>query len=83
MCIKGFVYRLSHDCHFDIDRDISTAHRGSSSGDEDLQYAVQNVQNVARVIKLLKRAWIFTKRCSPWRHYCGSLKELSYYFLSI
>ena len=22
--IKGLVYRLSHDCHFDIDRDVST-----------------------------------------------------------
>ena len=21
MCIEGLVYRLSHDCHFDIDRD--------------------------------------------------------------
>jgi len=20
--IKGLVYRLSHDCHFDIDRDV-------------------------------------------------------------
>ena len=25
MCIKGLDYRLSHDCHFDIDRDVSTA----------------------------------------------------------
>ena len=32
-CIKGLVYRLSHDCNFDIDRDVSTAHCGSSSGD--------------------------------------------------
>ena len=23
MCVKGLVYRLSHDCHFDIDRDAS------------------------------------------------------------
>ena len=22
MCIKGLVYRLSRDCHFDIDRDV-------------------------------------------------------------
>ena len=26
MCTKGLDYRLSHDCHFDIDRDVSTAH---------------------------------------------------------
>ena len=32
-CIKGLVYRLSHDCNFDIDRDVSTAHGRSSSGD--------------------------------------------------
>ena len=31
---KGFsFYRLSNDCHFDIDRDVSTAHCRSSSGD--------------------------------------------------
>ena len=28
---KGFS--LSHDCHFDIDRNVSTAHCTSSSGD--------------------------------------------------
>ena len=33
MCIKGLVYHLSHDCHFDIDHDVSTAHCRSSSGD--------------------------------------------------
>ena len=32
-CIKGLVYRFSHDCNFDIDRDVSTAHCRSSSGD--------------------------------------------------
>ena len=26
MCINCLDYRLSHDCHFDIDRDVSTAH---------------------------------------------------------
>ena len=31
--LKGLVYRLSHDWHFDIDRDVSTAHCRSSSGD--------------------------------------------------
>ena len=31
---KGFsFYRLSNDCPFDIDRDVSTAHRRSSSED--------------------------------------------------
>ena len=29
----GFVDRLSHDCHIDIDRDVSTAYYRSSSGD--------------------------------------------------
>ena len=29
----GLVYKLSHDCHFDIDRDVSTAHCRSPSGD--------------------------------------------------
>ena len=33
MCIKSFVNRLSHDCHIDIDRDVSTAYCGSSAGD--------------------------------------------------
>ena len=32
MCIKGFVNRLSHDCHIDIDRNVSTACCRSSSG---------------------------------------------------
>ena len=31
--IKGLVYHLSHNCHFDIDRDVSTAHYRSSSSD--------------------------------------------------
>ena len=31
--IKGLVYHLSHDCHFDSDCDVSTAHFRSSSGD--------------------------------------------------
>ena len=31
MCIKDFVYRLSHDCHLDIDRDVSTVYCKSSS----------------------------------------------------
>ena len=30
--IKGLANLLSHDCHFDIDRDVSTAHCRSSSG---------------------------------------------------
>ena len=33
MCVQGCLYRLSHDCHFDIDRDVSTAHCRSSPGD--------------------------------------------------
>ena len=32
MNIEGFVYRLSHDCHLDVDHDVSTAHCRSSSG---------------------------------------------------
>ena len=32
MNIEGFAYRLSHDCHLDIDRDVSTAYCRSSSG---------------------------------------------------
>ena len=32
-CIKGFVYRLSYDCHIDIDRDVSAAYCRSSLGD--------------------------------------------------
>ena len=31
--IRGLVYSFSHDCLFDIDRDVSTAHCRSSSGD--------------------------------------------------
>ena len=34
MCnIKGVVYRLSHGCDFDLNRDLSTAYFTSSSGD--------------------------------------------------
>ena len=33
MCTKGFVNRLSHDCHIDIDRDVSTAYCRSLSDD--------------------------------------------------
>ena len=36
MYIKGLVNHLSHNCHFDIDWDVSTAHYRSSSGDVDL-----------------------------------------------
>ena len=35
MCVKGLVYRLSHDCHFDIDRDASHC-RFSSDDTVDL-----------------------------------------------
>ena len=31
--IKGLVYCSSHDCYFDIDREVSTADCRSSSGD--------------------------------------------------
>ena len=31
MSLKGFVNRLSHDCHIDIDRDVSTEYCRSSS----------------------------------------------------
>ena len=31
--IKGLVYCSSHDCYFDIDREVSTAACRSSSGD--------------------------------------------------
>ena len=33
MCIKGFVYRLSHDGDSDIGRDVSSASCRTSSGD--------------------------------------------------
>ena len=37
MCIKGLVHYLSHDCHFDIDCDVSTIHcRSSSDNNIDL-----------------------------------------------
>ena len=37
MCIKGLVYRLSHDCHFDINCHVSTAqYRSSLGGSVDL-----------------------------------------------
>ena len=32
MCIKGFVYRFSHDCYLDIVRDFSTAYCRSRVG---------------------------------------------------
>ena len=33
MCIRRFVYLLSHDCHIDFDPDVSTAYLRPSSGD--------------------------------------------------
>ena len=33
ICIKGLVYCSSHNCHFHIDREVSTAEIRSSSGD--------------------------------------------------
>ena len=33
ICIKGLVYCSSHNCHFHIDREVSTADFRSSSGD--------------------------------------------------
>ena len=33
ICIKGLVYCSPHDCHFGIDREVSTADFRSSSGD--------------------------------------------------
>ena len=33
MCIKGLVYRLSHDCRFDVDRGSPTTHCRFSSDD--------------------------------------------------
>ena len=38
--MKGFVYRLSYDCHLDIDRDVSNAYYKSSSGDRVNQLVV-------------------------------------------
>ena len=32
MNIEGFIYRLSHDCHLDIDHNVSIAYCRSSSG---------------------------------------------------
>ena len=33
MCIKGFCYCLSHDCHLDMDPDILALYCWSSLGD--------------------------------------------------
>ena len=46
MYVKSLVYRLSHDCNFDIDSDVSTAHCRSSSGDSERA----NRNNVMKVL---------------------------------
>ena len=55
--LKGLVWRLSHDCHFDIDRHVSTAHCRSSSGD--------NVDLLSRTIctTLVVSDWCITYHC--------------------
>jgi len=50
MCIKDFVYRLSHDCHLDIDSDVSTAYcKSASSGGsvDSLSGAIYTTVNVS------------------------------------
>ena len=56
MRIKGLViYHLSHDCHFDIDRDVSTANCRSSSGD--------SVDSLIRTIctTVVVSDWVYSK----------------------
>ena len=36
MCVKGFFYHLSHDCHLVIDRNILAVYCRPSFGDSDL-----------------------------------------------
>ena len=50
MCIKDFVYHLSHDCHLDIDRDVSTAYcKSASSGNsvDSLSGPIYTTMNVS------------------------------------
>ena len=58
MCIKGFVYCLSHDCHQDNDRDVLTAHCRSSGDIVDL---------VSRAVSttLVASDWCITKLAHP------------------
>ena len=58
MCIKGFVYCLSHDCHQDNDRDVLTAYCRSSGDIVDL---------VSRAVSttLVASDWCITKLAHP------------------
>ena len=58
--IIGLVYKLSHDCHFDIDRDVSTAHCRSPSGD--------CVNLLSRTIcnTVVVSDWCFTNLAHGW-----------------
>ena len=40
MCVKGLVYRLSHDCHFDIDRDASHCRFSSDDSVDSFSWTI-------------------------------------------
>ena len=53
--IKGLANLLSHDCHFDIDLDVSTAHCRSSSGRlRSKRFRARFVENVGTRAKKKK-----------------------------
>ena len=53
---KGFSFnRLSHDCHFDIDGDVLTAHLRSSSDFQENLYIAETSQSC------LKRPFFYIK----------------------
>ena len=58
MCIKGFVYPLSHDCHQDNDRDVLTA-CCRLSGD------IVDLMSRAVCITVVASDWCITKLAHP------------------
>ena len=60
LIFKGFNFIVSHDCHFDIDRDISTAHCRSSSGDS------VNVLSRTVCTTVVVSDWCITNLANGW-----------------
>ena len=55
---------MSHDCHFDIDHDVSTAHCRSSSGDSvDL---LSRTVILYHLDDLIVRDWCITNLAHGW-----------------
>ena len=77
MCIKGFFYHLSHDCHLDIDPNIFAVYCRSSLGDSvDL---LSRTSCTAMVVGdwciILKRGCLWSDNLAADRYHSRPLRE--------